>query len=115
MSADKKVPGDKSHAQLGQDSSASNQIQQAGGGTDDATTKHMTDEKTAQPGQDRPRARNQDVLPEILGKQLRAAYGELLNTPVPDVFTDLVQRLRRQESGGEAAKSQTPRREESEQ
>ena len=32
------------------------------------------------------RDRNQQVLPGILGKQLRAAYGELLNAPVPDAI-----------------------------
>jgi hypothetical protein len=45
------------------------------------------------------RARNQDVLPGILGKQLRAAYGELLNAPVPDAFTDLIKRLESKEPG----------------
>jgi hypothetical protein len=47
----------------------------------------------------RTRARNQDVLPGILGKQLRAAYGELLNAPVPDAFTDLIKRLESKETG----------------
>ncbi|HWK39285.1 MAG TPA: NepR family anti-sigma factor [Hyphomicrobium sp.] len=44
------------------------------------------------------RARNQDVLPGILGKQLRAAYGELLNSPVPDRITDLIKQLEDKEA-----------------
>ena len=47
---------------------------------------------------DRPRHRGQEVLPGILGKQLRAAYGELLNAPVPDAITDLIKRLEAQEA-----------------
>ena len=39
------------------------------------------------------RARNQDVLPGILGKQLKAAYSELLNAPVPDAITQLIKQL----------------------
>ena len=49
------------------------------------------------------RARNQDVLPGILGKQLRAAYGELLNSPVPHRITDLIKQL-------EGKEAQTPER-----
>jgi hypothetical protein len=70
-------------------------------------------------GSDRPRARNQDVLPGILGKQLRAAYGELLNAPVPDAITDLVKRLESQPAAGtgecdaDAAEPGKPLREES--
>ena len=41
----------------------------------------------------RPRARNQHVLPGILGRQLRAAYGELLNAPVPDRINELIRQL----------------------
>ena len=41
----------------------------------------------------RSRARNQDVLPGILGKQLKAAYSELLNAPVPDAITQLIKQL----------------------
>jgi hypothetical protein len=44
------------------------------------------------------RARGQTVLPGILGKQLRAAYGELLSAPVPDRFNDLIKQLQRQEA-----------------
>jgi hypothetical protein len=43
------------------------------------------------------RARNQHVLPGILGKQLRTAYGELLNNPVPDTINDLVRKLKEAE------------------
>ncbi|WP_246274192.1 NepR family anti-sigma factor [Hyphomicrobium sulfonivorans] len=43
------------------------------------------------------RVRDQDVLPEILGRQLRAAYGELLSTPLPDSITDLVKKLERRD------------------
>ncbi len=59
----------------------------------------------------RPRQRAKDALPGILGKQLRAAYGELLNAPIPDAITDLVKRLENQEA--EAPKPpQKQRREE---
>jgi len=58
----------------------------------------------------RKRAPDQDVLPGILGKQLKAAYGELLNTPIPDAFTDLIKRLESKEPTDRPTKS---RREES--
>jgi len=61
----------------------------------------------------RKRAPDQDVLPGILGKQLRAAYGELLNAPIPDAFTELIKRLERQEPAENAAKSEKSRRKES--
>jgi hypothetical protein len=48
---------------------------------------------------DAPRGRNQHVLPGILGKQLRAAYGELLNAPVPDAIADLIKRLEHAQPG----------------
>jgi hypothetical protein len=60
---------------------------------------------------DRPRQRDKNVLPGILGKQLRAAYGELLNAPVPDAITDLIKRLENQEANASKAPQQ-PRREE---
>jgi hypothetical protein len=44
-------------------------------------------------GDGNPRTRNQHILPGILGKQLRAAYGELLNAPVPDSISDLIRQL----------------------
>jgi hypothetical protein len=43
------------------------------------------------------RPRNHDVLPGILGKQLKAAYSELLNAPVPDAITDLIKQLKDKE------------------
>ncbi len=44
------------------------------------------------------RPRGQAVLPGILGKQLRTAYGELLNAPVPDRFNDLIKELQQKEA-----------------
>ncbi len=61
----------------------------------------------------RKRAPDQDVLPGIVGKQLRAAYSELLNTPIPDAFTELIKRLEKQEPAEHPASSEKPRREES--
>ena len=49
------------------------------------------------------KAQDQDVLPGILGKQLRAAYGELLNSPIPDAFTDLIKKLEGGEGKAEPA------------
>jgi len=61
----------------------------------------------------RPRHRGQEVLPGILGKQLRAAYGELLNAPVPDAITDLIKRLEAQEAAAAPeAPAKKPLREE---
>jgi hypothetical protein len=51
------------------------------------------------------RDRNQHVLPGILGKQLRAAYGELLNAPVPDAIADLIKRLEHAQPGKPATKA----------
>ena len=56
-------------------------------------------------GDDAPRGRNQHVLPGILGKQLRAAYGELLNAPVPDAIADLIKRLEHAQPGKPATKA----------
>lgn len=53
---------------------------------------------------DRRRGRNQNVLPDILGKQLRAAYGELLSAPVPDAIADLIKKLETAQPGKPAAK-----------
>ena len=50
------------------------------------------------------RGRNQNVLPDILGKQLRAAYGELLSAPVPDAIADLIKKLETAQPGKPAAK-----------
>ena len=49
------------------------------------------------------KARNQDVLPGILGKQLRAAYSELLNAPVPDAIADLIEQLKNKEPAARGA------------
>ena len=49
------------------------------------------------------RAPHQHVLPGILGKQLRAAYGELLNAPVPDAISDLIKKLESAQPGKPAA------------
>ena len=40
------------------------------------------------------RGSNKQALQGILGKQLRAAYGELLNAPVPDRINDLINKLK---------------------
>jgi len=61
----------------------------------------------------RKRAPDQDVLPGILGKQLKAAYSELLNAPIPDAFSDLIKRLENKEPAEPPAASDKPRREES--
>ena len=50
------------------------------------------------------RGRNQNVLPDILGKQLRAAYGELLSAPVPDAIAALIKKLETAQPGQPAAK-----------
>lgn len=56
------------------------------------------DEKVTenQPGVQK--APDQAVIPGILGKQLRAAYGELLSSPVPDRFNDLIKKLQHKEN-----------------
>ena len=59
----------------------------------------------------RPRPRGQDALPGILGKQLRAAYSELLNAPVPDAITDLIKRLENEEAEASEAPQKPPREE----
>ena len=56
--------------------------------------KAASEDAAAQSG----RGKNQQVLQGILGKQLRAAYGELLNTPVPDKINDLINQLKDAES-----------------
>lgn len=63
-------------------------------------------------GQKRVRAKapDQDALPGILGKQLRAAYGELLNAPIPDAFADLIKQLEDQEPGARSDQSSKPPR-----
>jgi hypothetical protein len=63
----------------------------------------------------RRRAPDQDVLPGIIGKQLRAAYGEMLNAPIPDAFNDLIKRLESRERGVGADGARKTDREESDQ
>jgi Anti-sigma factor NepR len=79
--------------------------------TGGATKVTKIDQHDQQPGP--ARARNQDVLPGILGKQLRAAYSELLNAPVPDAITQLVKQLESKEPAARPQKADKPRREES--
>lgn len=45
------------------------------------------------------RGGHQEILPGILGKQLRAAYSELLNAPIPDRISDLIKQLEQKEVG----------------
>jgi hypothetical protein len=87
MAEDKKVAGQKPRQEACRDSEA-----------DEATRK---------------RAPDQDVLPGILGKQLKAAYSELLNAPIPDAFSELIKRLENEEPAQHPVES--PRREESKQ
>ena len=63
------------------------------------------------PSKDRPPTRGQEALPGILGRQLRAAYGELLNAPVPDAINDLIKRLEKQEAGAPKTGEKPPREE----
>ena len=58
----------------------------------------------------RPRHRGQEVLPGILGKQLKAAYGELLNAPVPDAITELIKQLEDKEPSPAAGSRQAAAR-----
>ena len=53
---------------------------------------------------DERRGRNQNVLPDILGKQLRAAYGELLSAPIPDAIADLIKKLETAQPGKPSTK-----------
>lgn len=68
--------------------------------------------EAGKPPTSRSRQRGQEALPGILGKQLRAAYGELLNAPVPDAITDLIKRLESQEAATPPEAPKKPRREE---
>jgi hypothetical protein len=108
MSAGKKFPGEGlSNEQSGEErDSAAGKIAKIGRPVEDG----KTDMKTG--GSGRPRGRNHDVLPEILGKQLRAAYGELLSSPVPEAFDELIKRLESQEPRAERAATDKPARSE---
>ncbi|MFA5899933.1 MAG: NepR family anti-sigma factor [Hyphomicrobium sp.] len=63
----------------------------------------VTDTHEKSDGEGAGRGKTQGVLPGILGKQLRAAYGELLNSPVPDRFNDLIQKLQQRETAATTA------------
>jgi len=68
------------------------------GGRGTAGQNIQRDEKGSQAKPGAARAPDQAVIPGILGKQLRAAYGELLNAPVPDRINDLIKKLQHKES-----------------
>jgi hypothetical protein len=107
MSADDKVPGGN---EATRPSSAGTETVKPAGKA--AKPPMQADSQIDQKTSSRPRARNQDALPGILGKQLRAAYGELLSSPVPDQFTELIKRLESKEAAS-ASSSDTPPDEES--
>ena len=67
------------------------------------------------PSKRSPGKRAQDALPGILGKQLRAAYGELLNSPIPDAISDLIKRLESADTKNSSAPQKKPPREEQDQ
>ncbi|HET6321874.1 MAG TPA: NepR family anti-sigma factor [Hyphomicrobium sp.] len=121
MSEEKKAPWGKASGPALGDSrpgeTMQSQVRQAAAAVDEGLTaatrtpkdpetrKHQSDDRTkpaaAADSNDAAkgvRARNQDVLPGILGKQLRAAYGELLNSPVPNRITDLIKQLEGKEA-----------------
>jgi hypothetical protein len=106
MSEDKKTPkAEPTHAgssaeQTGRDPNSKNA---------DRDQRQMSDGNQANSG--RGRARNQDVLPGILGKQLKAAYSELLNAPVPDAITQLIKQLESKEPAPPQADKPPPREE----
>jgi Anti-sigma factor NepR len=88
MSEDKKAPGPKpAHTGSGAEQTARDPNSMNA----DRDQRQMNDGNQANSA--RGRARNQDVLPGILGKQLKAAYSELLNAPVPDAITRLIKQL----------------------
>jgi Anti-sigma factor NepR len=101
MSAGKKIPGERNqddgeslaHEDMMQADGASSETSNMADSTIDTGSNNSS--KQAQ----RPRPHDQDVLPGILGKQLRAAYGELLNAPLPDQFNELIKRLESKEAG----------------
>jgi hypothetical protein len=117
MSAGKKFPGEElssEHSTEERDSAVGKtaEIGHSKDGKTDMTAGGP--DKGSSHGRDsgRPRGRNQDVLPEILGKQLRAAYGELLSSPVPDAFNELIKRLESQEPHAEKKAADKPARSE---
>jgi hypothetical protein len=115
MPAGKKFPGEEFSSEQSSEEpgSAADKIARIGPPGDGGTDMKAGGSGPA-PGKDagRARSRNQDVLPEILGKQLRAAYGELLNSPVPDAFNELIKRLESQEPRADKAATGKPARSE---
>ena len=114
MSAGKKFPGEELSSEQSSEEPGSvvgkvARIGRPGDGETDVKTGGSGEGSAPRLGQDsgRPRCRNQDVLPEILGKQLRAAYGELLSSPVPDAFNELIKRLESQEPRADKAAAAT--------
>lgn len=96
MSEEKKASWGKSY-----DANAPQETKQAAAPTTDAAAPAPDITTDPEEGSDADvrRGRNQHVLPGILGKQLRAAYGELLNAPVPDAIAELIKRLENAEPG----------------
>ena len=115
MSAGKKFPGEElsseqSSEERGSAVGKNARIGRPGDGETEMKAGGSAEGSAPSPRQDsgRPRGRNQDVLPEILGKQLRAAYGELLSSPVPDAFNELIKRLESQEPRADKAATDKP-------
>ena len=98
MSDEKKASWGKAY-----DANAPQETKQAAAPTADAASAAPAPDTATDPEDgsdaDMRRGRNQHVLPGILGKQLRAAYGELLNAPVPDAIAELIKRLENAEPG----------------
>jgi hypothetical protein len=100
MSEEKKISWGKAY-----DASARQELKQAVPPVETAAGAARDTVEGADDGADSEarRARLQHVLPGILGKQLRAAYGELLNAPVPDAISDLIKKLESAQPGKPAA------------
>ncbi len=111
MSEDKKASWGKAyHTSAPREAAAG---QQAGQPISPAPVQGGASEETRASTDAGSRARTQHVLPGILGKQLRAAYGELLNSPVPDAITELIKKLEAKEAEAPAAGAKKPCEEES--
>jgi hypothetical protein len=101
MSDEKKTTGGKGYSTL--------QGQAADAPMDAAQSGRRRETKNVDTQQ---KPRHQHVLPDILGKQLRAAYGELLSTPVPDAINDLIKQLEAKEAAISKSKAAKPQDEE---
>ena len=59
-----------------------------------------------------PNEQDLKTVSDLLGRQLRAIYGELVSAPVPDRILDLLNRLQTQDhagaSGAKATDEETP-------